>query len=277
MKANVLKFAKELAGLFAGVKPAFLAREKDRLRAQADREVAAWGKRLADGPAKNDWRVNRPGELVAFLPHTFDRDHKHPWDDLPGSDAPNLGFGSYGDPIPDDVLTERLLNHPLRAEYAKVSSRPNEFHERWAVLTKGFDAGLYVPNYALAEKMAVEYVDQAEQHFVAKQSKKLASACGERPIVKIKGELRLAGIVTGHMVVTVQPRRPALGDDSFRVEMDIITNYRYGHNSANGRLTVYAQFPARYKDVRIGGEVVKKSAGEKWMKDTFATAHRLSE
>ena len=259
-ESNRARFAAKLAEAFAVVKPAFLAAEKLRARALAERQTKEWGERLAAGPPpRRDYRLCSPGDLVRRAwPKQWE---KGEWDlryalERKEPDAVNL----------DDEADRKRIDwdNPLRERMQKLSYRQAADPEKWQLARDLFAAGHYVPDYRKAEKMATDYVETAEAEFVAKQSRKMENACGNRKVAGLTGELSLSGIVTGFFVVTAE------GGDSFRVDMDIITNYRYGHNSANGQLTVYAQYPARFRLVNVGGVQVKKSAGEKWMADNFA-------
>ena len=130
------------------------------------------------------------------------------------------------------------------------------FHEPHNWTIKGAHKHQYEIDYDLAETEARMQVRLSKRQFVAKQSKKLYNACGDRQ-VKVEGELILsAGIVTGTLYV-------ASGSDNFRVEMSMKQNISCLHNP-------FWQFPARFTAILLDGKS-HKSRSEKWMKENFAT------
>lgn len=72
----------------------------------------------------------------------------------------------------------------------------------------------------------------------------------------ILGEIHFGRRIEGHLTITTKP------DTFFRLKVSVKTNYRYGHNSANGRLTVYGQYPVLFDAATVNGEAVSDRLSE---------------
>lgn len=129
---------------------------------------------------------------------------------------------------------------------------------------KGAKEGAFLPDLKSAQYDANALVDSAKTHFVSKLTKKLDNAlknCTKKP--KLSGELRFVGRIVGWLDVKV-------GYSGFRVEMSMITNYRYSGRGS----TIFHQFPARFTEIIEDKVKIKKSASEAWMAEYFSDRSR---
>lgn len=116
-------------------------------------------------------------------------------------------------------------------------------------------------NYKLAEDDATAIVRSAKEHFIVKQSQKLANACARHTKApKLGGSLTIGNPITGRIEVSFSAK------DSFALNMSIIVNHRY--NRMKDDYTYFNQFPSRFSDVIKGGEPVKNPS-EAWMQANF--------
>ena len=263
------KFQAKLTKLFDGVRDAFLKHEKDYFRNWADRQLEAFLTHWKNPPepkprqyGERESDAGKPGPLVArWQPSSNDVPHGYLW----------WSYGEYdlsvhcGKRFDDPEFRKRCkLDSEVRKLIDKYRYSTKAREKEIAIQQAAIAEGLYTADHRKAEDEATAYVRQAELNFVAKQSQKLASAVGSREVTALEGTLSLErGVVTGSLTVTC-------GDDKFTAIMEIKTNYRYGANAANRKLTVYAQYPTRFKNVTLGGQTFK-SKSEKWLSENFSS------
>jgi hypothetical protein len=159
-------------------------------------------------------------------------------------------------PKPADL---RLAREALRLpEYTK--STKGSWNPTWEVMVQDIAAGLFIIDYARAEQDANRSVSSAKEHFIAKQSKKLANATKRRKgTPKLRGELKCDSVVTGHLMVLYNAQ------DHFILTMNMIVNHRYQRG-----YTSFYQFPARFTNVHIDGVLQTGSRiSEFWMGENF--------
>lgn len=110
-----------------------------------------------------------------------------------------------------------------------------------------------------AKRDAIDSVRRAREHFIQKQSKKLATAIQRYDgIPKLDGNLVFNGlVVTGHLTVKYG------SGSSFRIDMDMIVNHRF--NTGNS----FYQFPARFKDAVLYGVKMEGRLSEAFMAQNF--------
>lgn len=260
----------KLTALFDGVREAFRASEQEYFKNWADRQFKAFTEYWANPPEPKERRygerpsdAGKPGPLVAkWHPDADDVSHGYLWWSYGDYDLSVHMKAKFNDPA---VRVRAKLDSPVRklVEQYRYSRDPNKDK----VITQAALAeGLYWADHRKAVDEANGYVKSAEENFLAKQSQKIAAAIGDREITALEGRLALeSGCVTGSLTGTVA------GGDKFTAIMEIKTNYRYGENAANRKLTVYAQYPTRFKGVVIGGAKFTTKS-EKWMADNFAKA-----
>ena len=254
------KFKAKLTKLFDGVRESFQANEIVAFRKWADRQESILKSQYANEtpPGRGaSYRDYEPGKLVKFIfaPDLFEGDWHSGYNLL-------CKIGQNG--LDDPATREKYkLDHPARALAANGANHFFNHPDKWKGRKAIVDAGFFVADYDMAEREARAYVRDCEAAFVAKQSQKLASAVGDREVTALEGTLSLdRGVVTGTLTVTC-------GADKFVAIMEIKTNYRYGMNAANRNLTVYAQYPTRFKNVTLNGETFK-SKSEKWLAEHFS-------
>lgn len=154
---------------------------------------------------------------------------------------------------PGQYVGKREL--PRNAPY---ETEPYKNVEWWAWVQS--HQSRYFTDYKKAEADANRFVDNAKDHFIYKQAKKLMNACKlKTKTPNVSGELILGSVITGHLDVV-------FGKDSFVLTMKIITNCRHSWKGT----TYFNQFPSRFTEVKKNGEpVVGKNISEKWMGENF--------
>lgn len=163
-----------------------------------------------------------------------------------------------GDEPPRNMYYNIVTSQPQYVRRLK-SSDSYEHPNAWELKQTIAKTGGYRADYEKAKKDANALVDQAKQHFISKQTKKLTTATKLRTDTpKLGGTLSFNGVVvTGHLLVTY-------GDSLFRLDMSMIYNHRYERG-----YTEFYQFPARFKTVVIAGERATGRISEKWMSENF--------
>lgn len=99
------------------------------------------------------------------------------------------------------------------------------------------ESGYYETNYHKARRDAADTLSGAMMAFARRAALKMISKGCEDP-TKVSGDIHYTG---HHLIATIfftsKDNRP------FRLTCKTKTNYRYGENAANGRLTIYLQYP----------------------------------
>lgn len=190
-------------------------------------------------------------ETIARYKRIAVAQYEHWVDTLRGEEPENRGI--HGRMAKNDAMA--------RPQYVRcLETKPNYMPKTWLSLREEINKGLYEVDFAKAEKDANDSVTYAKQHFIAKQSNKIANACQSRPDSEIKelvGTLACNGVVTGLLTVH------CLGGDKFTIHMNMIVNHRFERG-----FTSFYQYPARFCDVYLRGATFKK-ASEKWMMENF--------
>lgn len=141
-----------------------------------------------------------------------------------------------------------------------VRCKAGSYSPNWDMLVASFNRGDWEKNEAAAIRDANDSVDYAKQHFISKQSKKLANATKlrtDRPT--IAGKLIYKVLIEGSLTLKYP------NGDSFLIVMSMIVNHRYTRG-----YTSFYQFPARFCNVKMAGEFVKPArVSEKWMSEHF--------
>lgn len=152
------------------------------------------------------------------------------------------------------------IKPPQYAKRVKDIDTSVDYRITWEQMRDRINAGVYDVDLKQAAKDANDSVDAAKANFIAKQSKKLENATVLRTDFRsMKGSLKCNGVVTGYLHVFFK------NGDKFSIHMNMIVNYRYSRG-----YTSFHQFPARFYDVVLGGEPVKK-VSEQWLKDNYRT------
>lgn len=129
----------------------------------------------------------------------------------------------------------------------------------WQAKVEASKRGEFRADVAKATRDANASVDNAKLHFISKHTKKITNATThrtDRPT--IAGTLRYRVVVQGTLTFTYK------NGDSFEVVMSMIVNHRYTRG-----YTSFYQFPARFTNVKLAGEVVTARMSERWMAENF--------
>lgn len=129
----------------------------------------------------------------------------------------------------------------------------------WAAKVEASKRGEFRADIKLATTDAIASVTYAREHFIAKQSKKILNATThreDRPT--IAGTLKYKVLIEG----TLSFDYP--NGDHFDIVMSMIVNHRYTRG-----YTSFYQFPARFTNVKLAGEVVTARLSELWMAENF--------
>lgn len=108
-------------------------------------------------------------------------------------------------------------------------------------------AGRYYVNVLSATEDAKREYQRVREAFLTRLGDKIAYIVQDKH-ADVTGVIEFRRMIEGNITVVVRP-----SGASFELRVKVMTNYRYGENSANGRLTVYAQYPATFVDARVGG------------------------
>lgn len=105
-------------------------------------------------------------------------------------------------------------------------------------------------NLKAATADAKETYRQTREAFVLRTTEKISYVVQDQK-VQIVGFIEFNRMIEGNVTA-----RLGKGDDGFTLKVSVKTNYRYGHNAANGVLTVYSQYPATFAGARVDGQNV---------------------
>lgn len=140
-----------------------------------------------------------------------------------------------------------------------VKNTKGSYSIAWDMLVASHKRGEWSCDLVKAERDANASVDYAKEHFITKQTKKIANATKlrtDRPT--IDGMLRYNVLIEG----TLTFKYP--NNDCFALTMSMIVNHRY----SRGYKSFY-QFPARFGNVYIAGKRADGRISEKWMSENF--------
>ncbi len=179
----------------------------DAVKIESRRSFVAWvGERLAH------WSK----EVLAYVP-----DPKDPWQrKFPGAGYPGLFF------IKPASVEAVKTAHPTRG--------PREDHVVNAVVIAAVNAGEYAVNVARAEKQADDNWQADKAFYAHRVGTKLDELLQDDALITcdLERSVHLIGTVTAHV-----------DGKALRLRTSLKTNYRYGENAADGKLTIYRQVP----------------------------------